>query len=220
MSQPSGLPLGSLQTSSFKCPSLGSRAGLWIEQLCTHRDAHLWIQRPAGTKLLIKRVLLILPQFLIEPSARWTWQHIALIGWAQIELYVSDAKPPLYARLVTPAKGWPIFPVVKEATQRHRLHPLLSNWPHQIKSSLTTNPKLKRPAPLWVICLYIERAAMDCFHWGWELLVGSFCAPCHYWQYTKDQVVSKHSSFGYRLASDYILIVWNKTCWYPWNLLR
>ena len=28
---------------------------------------------------------------------------------------------------------------------------------------------------------------MDCFHKRWELLVGSFCIPCNYWQYTKDQ---------------------------------
>lgn len=89
---------------------------------------------------------------------------------------------------------------------------------NQIK--FNNNPKLKRPVPLWVICLYIERVAMDCFHWGWGLPVGSLCAPCNYWQYTKDQVVSKHSSFGYRLTSDYILIVWSKTRWYPWNLLQ
>lgn len=75
MSQPFGLPLGSLQTSSFKCPSLGSRPGLWIEQLCTHRDAHMWIQRPTGIKLLIRLVLPILLQLLIESSAHCMATH-------------------------------------------------------------------------------------------------------------------------------------------------
>lgn len=85
----------------------------------TRMDAHIWIQvRPTGSNLLIMPVL---TEAIVTPDIA----TCPLTDRAQSKgLYVSDARPSLYARLVTSAKSGLIFLVVKEATAHRALSPL------------------------------------------------------------------------------------------------
>lgn len=101
----------------------------------SHEGSYVGTARPTGTNLLIMPVT-------------FTWPHVPLTDQSQSKgLYVSDARSPLYARIVTSAKSWLIILVVKKATSLGALSP-----PSPVKSTISDQIKFNDKSQSVITC--------------------------------------------------------------------